>query len=65
MNKAVSRFIEEGDSVAMGAALEAAILFAVGHEIWTGERKIQFRANQISLSHRIRRTVWFFGQEIH
>jgi hypothetical protein len=38
MNKAVSRFIEEGDSVAMGAALEAAIPFAVGHEIWTGER---------------------------
>jgi glutaconate CoA-transferase subunit A len=33
MNEAISRFIEDGDSVAMGSALEAAIPFAVGHEI--------------------------------
>jgi len=31
--EAVSRFIENGDSIAMGSALEAAIPFAVGHEI--------------------------------
>jgi glutaconate CoA-transferase subunit A len=33
MKEAVSRFIEDGDSIGMGAALEAAIPFAVGHEI--------------------------------
>jgi glutaconate CoA-transferase subunit A len=33
MREAVSRFIEDGDSIVMGAALEAAIPFAVGHEI--------------------------------
>lgn len=33
MEEAVSRFIEDGDSIVMGAALEAAIPFAVGHEI--------------------------------
>ncbi len=31
--EAVSRFIEDGDSIVMGAALESAIPFAVGHEI--------------------------------
>ena len=33
MKEAVSRFIEDGDSIVMGAALEAAIPFSVGHEI--------------------------------
>ena len=33
MKEAVSRFIEDSDSIVMGAALEAAIPFAVGHEI--------------------------------
>ena len=33
MKEAVSRFIGDGDSIAMGTALEAAIPFAVGHEI--------------------------------
>ena len=33
MKEAVSRFIEDGDSIAMGTALEAAIPFAIGHEI--------------------------------
>jgi glutaconate CoA-transferase subunit A len=33
MEEAVTRFIENGDSIVMGAALEAAIPFAVGHEI--------------------------------
>jgi len=33
MKEAVSRFIEDGDSIVMGAALEAAIPFAVGHEV--------------------------------
>jgi glutaconate CoA-transferase subunit A len=33
MKEAVTRFIENGDSIVMGAALEAAIPFAVGHEI--------------------------------
>jgi glutaconate CoA-transferase subunit A len=33
MREAVSRFVEDGDSVFMGAALEAAIPFAVGHEM--------------------------------
>ncbi|HUL37118.1 MAG TPA: CoA-transferase [Thermodesulfobacteriota bacterium] len=33
MKEAVSRFIEDGDSVVMGAALESAIPFAAGHEI--------------------------------
>ncbi len=31
--EAVARFIEDGDSVAMGTALETAIPFAIGHEI--------------------------------
>jgi glutaconate CoA-transferase subunit A len=39
MKEAVSRFIEDGDSVVMGAALEAAIPFAVGHEIIRQGRK--------------------------
>jgi len=29
MNEAVSRFVDDGDSVAMGTALEAAMPFAV------------------------------------
>ena len=33
MKEAVYRFIEDGDSVVMGAALESAIPFAAGHEI--------------------------------
>jgi glutaconate CoA-transferase subunit A len=33
MKEAVSQFIEDGDSIVMGAALEGAIPFAVGHEI--------------------------------
>ena len=33
MKESVSRFVEDGDSLAMGTALEAAIPFAVGHEI--------------------------------
>jgi glutaconate CoA-transferase subunit A len=33
MREAVARLIEDGDSVAMGTALEAALPFAVGHEI--------------------------------
>jgi len=33
MREAVSRFIEDSDSIVMGAALEGAIPFAVGHEI--------------------------------
>ena len=37
--EAVSRFIEDGDSVVMGTALETAILFAVGHEIITTQEK--------------------------
>ena len=39
MKEAVSRFIEDGDSVAMGTALEAAIPFAVGHEIIRQKKK--------------------------
>ncbi len=39
MREGVSRFIEDGDSVVMGAALEAAIPFAVGHEIIRQGRK--------------------------
>jgi len=39
MKEAVSRFIEEGDSIVMGAALEAAIPFAVGHEIIRQRKK--------------------------
>ena len=31
--EAVSRFVEDGDSIAMGTALETAIPFAIGHEI--------------------------------
>ncbi len=33
MKEGVSRWIQDGDSVVMGAALEAAIPFAVGHEL--------------------------------
>jgi glutaconate CoA-transferase, subunit A len=33
MEEAVERFIEDGDSVAMGAALESTIPFGLGHEI--------------------------------
>jgi len=33
MKEAVSQFIDDGDSIAMGTALEAAIPFAAGHEI--------------------------------
>ena len=33
MREAIARLIKDGDSVAMGTALEAAIPFAVGHEI--------------------------------
>jgi len=33
MKEAVSKFIEDGNSIAMGTALEAAIPFAIGHEI--------------------------------
>jgi glutaconate CoA-transferase subunit A len=33
MKEAVSQFIQDGESIAMGTALEAAIPFAVGHEI--------------------------------
>ena len=39
MREAVSQFIEDGDSIVMGAALEAAIPFAVGHEIIRQGRK--------------------------
>lgn len=39
MREAVSQFIEDGDSIAMGAALEAAIPFAVGHEIIRQRKK--------------------------
>jgi glutaconate CoA-transferase, subunit A len=39
MREAVSRFIEDGESLAMGLALEAAIPFAVGHEIIRQEKK--------------------------
>jgi glutaconate CoA-transferase subunit A len=31
--EAVSRFVEDGDSIAMGTALETAIPFSIGHEI--------------------------------
>ena len=39
MKEAVSRFIEDGDSIVMGAALEGAIPFAVGHEIIRQRKK--------------------------
>lgn len=39
MEEAVSRFIEDGDSVAMGTALEAAIPFGLGHEIIRQEKR--------------------------
>ena len=39
MKEAVSRFIVDGDSIAMGLALEAAIPFAFGHEIIRQEKK--------------------------
>jgi glutaconate CoA-transferase subunit A len=41
MREAISRFVEAGDSVAMGTALEAAIPFAAGHEmIRQGKRNL-------------------------
>ena len=39
MEEAVSRFIAEGSSIAIGTALEAAIPFAAGHEIIRQEKK--------------------------
>lgn len=39
MREAVSRFIEDGDSIAMGTALEAAIPFALGHEVIRQRKK--------------------------
>jgi len=39
MKEAVSRFIEDSDSIVMGAALEAAITFALGHEIIRQRKK--------------------------
>jgi glutaconate CoA-transferase subunit A len=39
MTEAVSRFIEDGNSIAMGTALEASIPFAVGHEIIRQRKK--------------------------
>jgi uncharacterized protein YbaP (TraB family) len=39
MQEAVFRFIEDGEAVAMGAALEAAIPFSVGHEIIRQRKK--------------------------
>jgi glutaconate CoA-transferase subunit A len=39
MEEAVSRFIREGSSVAIGIALEAAIPFAAGHEIIRQKKK--------------------------
>ena len=39
LEEAVSRFIEDGDSVAMGTALEATIPFGLGHEIIRQEKK--------------------------
>ena len=39
MEEAISRFIEDGHSVAMGAALEAAIPFAAGHDLYWREKE--------------------------
>jgi glutaconate CoA-transferase subunit A len=39
MKEAVSRFVEDGDSIAMGTALEAFIPFAAGHEIIRQRKK--------------------------
>jgi glutaconate CoA-transferase subunit A len=39
LKEAISRFIVAGDSIAMGLALEAAIPFAVGHEIIRQRKK--------------------------
>ena len=39
MKEGVSRYIRDGDSIVMGAALEAAIPFAVGHEIIRQRKK--------------------------
>ncbi len=39
MREAVSRLIQDGDSVVMGAGLEAAIPFAAGHEMIRQEKK--------------------------
>jgi glutaconate CoA-transferase subunit A len=37
--EAVSRFVEDGDAIAMGTALEGAIPFSIGHEIIRQEKK--------------------------
>ena len=39
MKEAVSRFVEDGDAVVLGTALEAAIPFAAGHEIIRQRKK--------------------------
>src|SRR5215469_8542158 len=39
MREAISRFVGDGDSVAMGLALEALIPFAAGHEIIRQNRR--------------------------
>ena len=39
MKEAVSRFVDDGDAIVMGTALEAAIPFAAGHEIIRQKKK--------------------------
>src|SRR5215469_18945280 len=39
MREAISRFVSDGDSIAMGLALEALIPFAAGHEIIRQNRR--------------------------
>ena len=39
MKEGVSRWVQDGDSIVMGAALEAAIPFAVGHELIRQRKK--------------------------
>jgi glutaconate CoA-transferase subunit A len=39
MEEAISRFVMDGDSIAMGTALESAIPFAAGHEIIRQKKK--------------------------
>ena len=39
MEEAVSRFVEDGEAIALGTALEAAIPFAAGHEIIRQRKK--------------------------
>ena len=39
MEEAISRFVRDGDSIALGTALEAAIPFAAGHEIIRQRKK--------------------------